>query len=776
MAGNSYNILVSNPVTPFTMARSFKACSNGKIFIGKADTDPSAIENQIPVYVESEDGNKNQVPQPIIINSAGYPTYNGQPAKIVTTQNYSMAIYDSYMAQQFYWPNNLKIDGNSGLFRFVGDYEKDILYLTSEFDVIRYEDRFYIPKRDSGLPFKTSGITENTWANDKSNFTVIGDYVLRDEVYSIITPLKGLLGGIDNGIHDSLILQQALKGGNKTVIFPPGEYFMRIPQHVESNTRVVIPLGTTLFNDIRLSDAPEYFNLDAKGNAEPVFINAEHGNPTYSYGYDGDSNILIDGGGKIDGYWRQQRSEYCSSIKISHADNIIIRNIVFDNQWKSHFIELNSTRRGRVTGCQFGYIEKAGSSGNWECINIDYSSQENYPHAGGWDNTPCQDISIDNNTSQANEALVGSHTYIKDKPHTNITVYANKGYPGTKSSDSSAYNNGGVVKALYWKQADVFGNVWTVKTISFDFVRSELCENISIHSNRLVSLDLTTKGNNTGIYCLNNNRCDVFDNAIIGPFSYGFLTKGCTDTRHYGNKSHRAYNRAFQFESCTELDTHSNSQGWAFTNLNNGFLTEFVKCDKLKIRSLSQSIIEEETITTQATCSLLIRECTNVYELNYASIDDFPYSKSSNKAQLFKEIKIIKAGNTSSLIPSFDTDIQCLGNSEVLYKATDTNTSTTVKLSRSILGYHSLKIFIGKNTEGPTWQALDLVQSYGDTIAADNVLYVPYAPTIDAATGALTQLGTKMTISNDGLTLSFSNAAYIKAVVANKDGYTSYSS
>jgi len=113
MPDTSTNIMVSNPITPFTMARSFKACSNGKIFIGKPDTDPTFSENQIPVYVENERGNTVQVPQPIVINTAGYPVFHGQVAKFFTKQNYSMAIYDSYMVQQFYWRDLSQIEPSS---------------------------------------------------------------------------------------------------------------------------------------------------------------------------------------------------------------------------------------------------------------------------------------------------------------------------------------------------------------------------------------------------------------------------------------------------------------------------------------------------------------------------------------------------------------------------------------------------------------------------------------------------------------------------------------
>ncbi len=104
------NVVVSMPSQLFTMARSFKAVANGKIYIGKIDTDPVNPDNQIQVYVENEDGSHVPVAQPIVINAAGYPVYNGQIAKFVTVQGHSMAVYDAYGAQQFYFPNVLKYE------------------------------------------------------------------------------------------------------------------------------------------------------------------------------------------------------------------------------------------------------------------------------------------------------------------------------------------------------------------------------------------------------------------------------------------------------------------------------------------------------------------------------------------------------------------------------------------------------------------------------------------------------------------------------------------
>ncbi|MGK9174104.1 tail fiber domain-containing protein [Yokenella regensburgei] len=104
------NLVVGMPAQLFTLARSFKANANGKIFIGIPDTDPTNPANQIPVYVENEDGSLVQVPQPIVINAGGFPVLGGQIRKFVTVQNYSMLIQDAYGAQQFYFEDVAKYD------------------------------------------------------------------------------------------------------------------------------------------------------------------------------------------------------------------------------------------------------------------------------------------------------------------------------------------------------------------------------------------------------------------------------------------------------------------------------------------------------------------------------------------------------------------------------------------------------------------------------------------------------------------------------------------
>lgn len=111
MSDITANAVVSMPSQLFTMPRSFKAVANGKIYIGQIDTDPVNPANQIQVYIDPEDGSDLiPVTQPIIINAGGYPVYNGQITKFVTVQGHSMAVYDAYNSQQFYFPNVLKYD------------------------------------------------------------------------------------------------------------------------------------------------------------------------------------------------------------------------------------------------------------------------------------------------------------------------------------------------------------------------------------------------------------------------------------------------------------------------------------------------------------------------------------------------------------------------------------------------------------------------------------------------------------------------------------------
>ncbi|WP_447214763.1 phage head-binding domain-containing protein [Citrobacter pasteurii] len=250
MSDITANVVVSMPSQLFTMPRSFKAVANGKIYIGKIDTDPVNPENQIPVYLENEDGSHVQVAQPIVINAGGYPVYNGQIAKFVTVQGHSMAVYDSYGAQQFYYPNVLKYDPDQFRIDFEatlasGDFPKDVLY--------KY-----------GLPALVPGVTPRTLQSrlddnvPVSDFGAIGDGALHplSEFFSTLSDAQAkypFITSLSQSI-DFAAFQAAVNSGARWITSPR----KRLYQFVFTDTVRVSTNNTSLDlngSEIRMVDA-----------------------------------------------------------------------------------------------------------------------------------------------------------------------------------------------------------------------------------------------------------------------------------------------------------------------------------------------------------------------------------------------------------------------------------------------------------------------------------------------------------------------------------------
>lgn len=229
------NVVVSMPSQLFTMARSFKAVANGKIYIGKIDTDPVNPENQIQVYVENEDGSHVPVSQPIIINAAGYPVYNGQIAKFVTVQGHSMAVYDAYGAQQFYFSNVLKYDPDQALPAFISklaavDGESYIVGAT--YEQIRSSNV-------SGTQIKCVGREHNNDGGEGWFFLDSGDTTTEDDDGTVLIDAVGRRWkrsyngakmaswfGVKSGTDVSPAIQNMLNTGTGGIEIKDGQYIV----------------------------------------------------------------------------------------------------------------------------------------------------------------------------------------------------------------------------------------------------------------------------------------------------------------------------------------------------------------------------------------------------------------------------------------------------------------------------------------------------------------------------------------------------------------------
>ncbi len=166
MSDITANLVVGMPAQLFTLARSFKANANGKIYLGLPDTDPTIPANQIPVYIESETGDLIPTAQPIVINAGGYPVYNGQISKFVTVQNYSMAVYDAYGSQQFYFPDIEKYDPDQLRQQLESSSGADIVMTGSAPFVVRsVGDILKDIPTNKYFGAKCDGVTDDTVAN-----------------------------------------------------------------------------------------------------------------------------------------------------------------------------------------------------------------------------------------------------------------------------------------------------------------------------------------------------------------------------------------------------------------------------------------------------------------------------------------------------------------------------------------------------------------------------------------------------------------------------------
>ncbi|HBT3181687.1 TPA: hypothetical protein MBF34_004801 [Klebsiella aerogenes] len=218
------NYLVSMPSTPFSSPRAFKSVANGKIYIGNPDTDPVNPANQIPVYVVNEDGSEVHVSQPIIINAGGFPVYNGQIMKFITKQNFSMAVYDAYGVQQFYWPDISVIDPS----------------LTVGIAVNQIIEMLNAPTGSDVIYRGTSPITQQ----------------IAPSIFQFMTPsdINTIVTGVGTEVDVDYALQACVNAGYMTVNYP---WVKGVYLHGDS---VTLPSG---------------FNIIAEGSRRPYTVSGD---------------------------------------------------------------------------------------------------------------------------------------------------------------------------------------------------------------------------------------------------------------------------------------------------------------------------------------------------------------------------------------------------------------------------------------------------------------------------------------------------------------------
>ncbi|MCP3025426.1 right-handed parallel beta-helix repeat-containing protein [Halobacillus sp. A5] len=219
----------------------------------------------------------------------------------------------------------------------------------------------------------------------------------------------------DGDADDTQAIQTVFDEANDSdgieVLFPPGTYRVTDPLYIRKNTKVIA------HNAIIDKKHDGTFLLNIESDSEDT-------------GYDGHGNIYIEGG-----IWNSNAPDYTggTAFVFGHGENITFRDITLLDVNPGHAIEFNACKNVLVDASKFfGMVDVDGKEYS-EAIQLDLmKSQGVFPWKdSNFDNTPCQDVIIQNclfGASEENGAwgrAVGSHSATADRWHERIFITNN---------------------------------------------------------------------------------------------------------------------------------------------------------------------------------------------------------------------------------------------------------------------------------------------------------------------------------------------------------------
>ena len=243
----------------------------------------------------------------------------------------------------------------------------------------------------------------------------------------------------DGCTDDVESIQNAIDYANTVggvVFFPRGVYYLQTPLFYADNIKLSHALacyeGQTLVGNGAV--------LMAGSNDVTHILFTS--NDLDAKGYQGCRNVKIEG---IIFDCNESLTNQITSLNISHAQNVIIRDCYFRHGRGWHSIEINSSQNVIVDTCYFE------DNSNSEDIQIDAAIGEG--NLGVSDQTVCNDIEIRGCRFNTNNIAIGNHS---DAPHHDISIHDNvfsgNGYEYirfmSQVSEVYIYNNilGGVIE------------------------------------------------------------------------------------------------------------------------------------------------------------------------------------------------------------------------------------------------------------------------------------------------------------------------------------------
>ena len=330
---------------------------------------------------------------------------------------------------------------------------------------------------------------------DKLN-TKIDEVSSQMDNITIIMPLPSTVENNTKNLQQILDKAKSKKI-NLTVQFLAGYYELN-SCFIYDNTTIKMT-NKTILNNV----ATKFTNpvTQINKNIPILFMNAKpyDGDDSSITGYNGRSNIIIDGG----------ILDTISALLLCHGQNIIIKNVTFKNCNSDHYIQIGGCKNVKIQNCKFiGTTERDSSRNYVEFIQIDWVTEKGQPYwvsdASIFDGTISDGIEIDGCEFETGigeynfmYTCVGSHSSDGDNKNKNIVI---------RNCKFTGYSYGGLTIDRM-TNVIIDNNVFT-DTKDTCAISISNSDNVSINSNNRI------KGGKRSIYCTSSSNVKI-DGILI---------------------------------------------------------------------------------------------------------------------------------------------------------------------------------------------------------------------------------------------------------------------
>lgn len=453
----------------------------------------------------------------------------------------------------------------------------------------------------------TAGAAGNSRTTDNVETTAGSAADSTQERFKVTYNVKKKPFGARSGKDATAAIQKALdKAGKKgtakrraKVYIPAGTYYISNTLTVYSNTYLQCDKNTKIIKKVK------------KGKRMLYMLSSTKYKVKAKKGYNNLKNVTVDGGIWDARFIKFNKVSGGSVFFFAHADNINVTNLTLRNNYGTHLLEIGGVSNMTVSNSKFYGFKRSSDGDDKEAIQIDVChNYEILPMGGPYDDTPCKNITIENNEVYNYPRAVGSHTYIKGIYPDNIVI-RNNNFHDLSNNAVYAYN---------YKNLIVTGNTFTnveaavvFKTLAVEAKQTarnrnkgvkamplpgrnfnlNITDNVIKTTNKPVASDTTQFGIFVfGTPELPISGCTVSGNTINSASS-GMYFRYVNDSTVSNNKTYRLNNTkygkfvvdAYKFLTCSNCTISGNIADNSSGNMYENGLAFREKCKDIVVDS-----------------------------------------------------------------------------------------------------------------------------------------------------------------------------------------------